>query len=108
MEHSTRSEGIVPSDNLQPRKCTRSQSYDQDRISVILPDGKKLLVVCPKPVLLKKLQEGVCTQAGISSSVSLFVKREGDTVELSGQDQLDQYLALKDRPHIYTKLDEHS
>ena len=85
-----------------------SMSVTEDRISVILPDGNKLLVVCQKPVLLKKLQEGVCTQAGISSSVSLFVKREGDTVELSGQDQLDQYLALKDRPHIYTKLDEHS
>ena len=105
MEHSTRSEGIVPSDNLQPRKCTRSQSYDQDRISVILPDGKKLLVVCPKPVLLKKLQEGVCTQAGISGSVSLFLRREGGTVELSNQDQLEWYLALQDRPHIYANKD---
>ena len=105
MEHSTRSEGNVPSDNLQPRKCARSQSYDQDRISVILPDAKKLLVVCQKPVLLKKLQEGVCTQAGISGSVSLFLKREGGTVELSNQDQLDWYLELKDRPHIYANKD---
>ena len=105
MEHSTRSERNVPSDNLQPRKCARSQSYDQDRISVILPDGKKLLVVCQKPVLLKKLQEGVCTQAGISSSVSLFLKREGGTVELSNQDQLDWYLELNDRPHIYANKD---
>ena len=105
MEHSTTSEGIVPSDNLQPRKCARSQPYDQDRISVILPDGKKLLVVCRKPVLLKRLQEGVCTQAGISGSVSLFLRKEGGTVELSKQDQLEWYLALQDRPHIYANKD---
>ena len=102
-EHSTRSEGLIPSDDLQPRRRVRTQSHAQDRISVILSNGKKLLVVCEKPVLLKKLQEGVCTQAGISGSVSLFVKREGSTVELSKQDQLRQYLELKDRPHIYAK-----
>ena len=102
-EHSTRSEGLIPSDDLQPRRRVRTQSHAQDRISVILPDGKKLLVVCEKPVLLKKLQEGVCAQAGISGSVSLFLKREGGTVELSKQDQLRQYLELKDRPHIYAK-----
>ena len=85
-----------------------SMLVTEDRISVILPNGNKLLVVCQKPVLLKKLQEAVCTQAGISGSVSLFLRKEGGTVELSSQDQLAQYLALKDRPHIYTKSDEHS
>ena len=99
--------GGTPDIQTADPECN-SMSVTEDRISVILADGKKVLVVCQKPVLLKKLQEGVCTQAGISGSVSLFLKREGDTVELSGQDQLDQYLALKDRPHIYTKSDEHS
>ena len=102
-EHSTRSEGIVPSDDLQPRRRVRTQSHAQDKIGVILPNGKKLLVVCQKPVLLKKLQEGVCTQAGISGSVFLFLRREGGTVELSNQDQLQQYLELKERPHIYAQ-----
>ena len=103
MEHSTRSERIVPSDDLRPRRRVRTQSHAQDKISVIIPDAKKLLVVCQKPVLLNKLQEAVCTQAGISGSVSLFLKREGSTVELSNQDQLRQYLELKERPHIYAQ-----
>ena len=105
MEHSTRSEGIVPSDDLQPRRHVRTQSHAQDKISVILPDAKKLLVVCQKPVLLNKLQEAVCTQACISGSVSLFLRKEGGTVELSNQDQLDWYLALQDRPHICANKD---
>ena len=83
-----------------------STSPTEDMISVILPDGKKLVVACQKPVLLQKLQEGVCAQASISGSVSLFLRNEGGTVELSNQDQLAQYMALKDRPHIYTKLNK--
>ena len=77
-------------------------STTEDKIAVILPNGKKLLVVCQKPVLLKKHKEGVCTQPNISGSMSLFLRREDSTVELSNQDQFDQYLALQDRPYIYT------
>ena len=105
-EHSIGSEGIAPSEDLQPRKRMRTQPHAQDRISVILPSNKKLLVVCQKPVLLQKLQEGVCTQAGTSGSVSLFLRKEGGRVELSNQDQLTKYLALRDRPLIYAELNK--
>ena len=81
-------------------------SQTEENMSVILPDGKKLLVVCQKPVLLQKLQENVHTQGGITGSVSLFWRNEHGTVEeLSNQDQLVNYLALQDRPHICTNLD---
>ena len=56
-----------------------SPGYDsttEDKIAVILPNGKKLLVVCQKPVLLKKLKESVCTKPDISHtyihSMSLY------------------------------------
>ena len=77
-------------------------SQTEENMSVILPDGKKLLVVCQKPVLLQKLQENVHTQGGITGSVSLLWRNKHGTVEeLSNQDQLDKYLALQDRPHIW-------
>lgn len=81
-----------------------SPRYDwtSEDIAFILPDGNKLLVVYQKPVLLKKLKEGVCTQSDVSGSKSLFLGREGSIVELSNQDQFDQYLALQDHPYIYT------
>ena len=103
-EHSKGSKGTVPSEDMQPRKCMRMESHAQDRIPVILPDGKKLLVVCQKPVLLKRLQEGVCTQGNITDRVSLFWRNEGGQVKLSNQDQLAKYIALRDRPHIYAEL----
>ena len=95
-------------DKLSADPGYNSASAIEDSISVILPDGKKFVVACQKPVLLKQLQQGVCTQAGISGSVSLFLRSESGTVELSNQDQLAQYLALQNRPHIYTKWNQHS
>ena len=100
--HSVASSSSSISQGIQDDPGNDSTSAIEDSISVILPDGKQLVVACQKPVLLEKLQEAVCTQAGISGSVSLFLRSEGGTVELSNQDQLAQYLALKDRPHIYT------
>ena len=77
-------------------------SKTEDSISVVFHDGQSLLVVCQKPVLLEKLQEDVRTQGGITGSVSLLWRNKHGTVEeLSNQDQLDKYLALQDRPHIW-------
>ena len=100
--HNAASSSSSISQDIQDDLRYDSMSAMEDSISVILPDGKQLVVVCQKPVLLEKLQEGVRTQASISGSVSLFLRSKGGTVELSNQDQLAQYLALKDRPHIYT------
>ena len=104
--HSSHNIAYSSTEDVQANQGFDSTSPTEDMISVILPNGKKLVVACQKPVLLQTLQEGVCAQASMSGSVSLFLRNEGGTVELSNQDQLAQYLALKDRPHIYTKWDK--
>ena len=104
--HSSHNIAYSSTEDVQANPGCDSTSPTEDMISVILPNGKKLVVACQKPVLLQTLQEGVCAQASMSGSVSLFLRNEGGTVELSNQDHLTQYLALKDRPHIYTKWDK--
>ena len=99
--HNAASSSSSISHGIQADPGCDSMSAIEDRICVILPDGKQLVVACQKPVLLKKLKEAVCTQSSISDSVSLFMESEGGTVELSNQDELAKYLALEDRPHIY-------
>ena len=103
-QSAVNSRSLEGSQGVTIKGKSRKLSFASDKLAVVSSCGVSTTVVCLKPVVLKKLVSEISAtlQLAVSEVAPLsYQDNSGCTLVVSNQEQLGQYLNLKDRPPLW-------